>query len=124
MSFQNDIFHNNFSVYTLTTPPIKENLEGSGSSNSLITDISNILFKYDNIKTNIDDYNAQKDLLIKNKNSDFGDNKLDYTNQTKTFYDGTQEDVQVMLLHQYNMYMAGLITTATLIVFAILMARE
>jgi hypothetical protein len=121
MSFQNDLFHNHFSVYASTeNPSVKENFK----EGALTSDIGNILSNYYSISGDIQKYNDKKKNLNDNPNSDFSNNKLDYTNKTKTFYDGTQEDVQVMLVHQYNMYMAGLITTSTLIVFAILLARE
>lgn len=114
-SFKNDIFHNNYSVYV-------ENFQ----EGALSTDLNNILVKYDNINSEINTYNERKAMAmdVKKSKSDFDSDKLDYMNPTKTIYDGAQEDVQLMLVHQYNMYMAGLIATATIIVFAILLARE
>lgn len=120
MSFQN-IFQNHYSVYTpQTTSSSKENFQ----EGALSADLTNILIKYDDIKSEINKYNITKNASINNPNSDFSREKLDYTNQTKTLHDGAQDDLQIMLVNQYNMYMAGLITTATLIVFAVLLARE
>lgn len=130
MSFNNDIFHNHFSVYVSSdelpkSTSSKENFqEGVDPDIPVVTVLNNILGKYDSISGSIVTYNTKKNNAERDPNSDFIIDKLDYTNKTKTFYDGAREDVQVMLVNQYNMYMAGLITTATLIVFAILLARE
>lgn len=121
MSFKNNIFQNNYSVYT---PQLSHSSKENFQEGALSTDLNNILIKYDDIRSEINKYNTTKNASINNPNSDFSSEKLDYTNQTKTLHDGTQDDLQIMLLNQYNMYMAGVITTATLIVFAILLTRE
>lgn len=118
--FNQSIFHNNFSVYT-SEPFVVGN---TISNNVLSGHLSNILTKYDDISTNIILHNSKIAELSRDKKSDFSNNDLDFTNLTRTFNDGAQEDVEIMLVNQYNMYMAGLITTATIIVFAILIARE
>jgi hypothetical protein len=119
-SFNNDIFHNDYSVYVSSESSTK-NIEGYSQ---LYTDISNILIKYDSISGDISTYKTKRIALSNQKNSDFKNRDLEFTNTVKTFQDGAENDVQIMLVHQYNMYIAGLITTATLIVFAILLARE
>jgi hypothetical protein len=128
-SFRKDIFHNDFSVYVSSEPVSLEPSTKSSTKNKegysqLYTDISNILIKYDSINDNIKTYNSKKIELTNQRNSDFKNEDLEFTNTVKTFQDGAEEDVQIMLVHQYNMYIAGLITTSTLILFAILLARE
>ena len=119
--FNQSIFHNNYSVYSEPFEPVF-----GVSYDVLSTNLSNILTRYDDISRNIDVYNnARSNLtnLTTDRRSDFSNNNLDFTRYKKRFNDGAKEDVEIMLVNQYNMYMAGLITTASIIVFAILIAR-
>ena len=108
--FKESIFRNEYSVYE--------------AFDELSPDLSNILTKYRSISGDIINYKTKINEMNKNKNSDFSANLLEYTNPNRTLMDGAQDDVQIMLVNQYNMYMAGLITMSTIIVFAILLARE
>lgn len=116
--FNQSIFHNNYSVYSEPFNPVF-----GVSYDVLSTNLTKILTKYDDISGKIRSYNNTRAELARDPKSDFSNNNLDFTNYKKTFKDGAKDDVEIMLVNQYNMYMAGLITTASIIVFAILIAR-
>jgi len=65
-----------------------------------------------------------RDVMLANDKYDFSGNLLNYNNYRPTLNDARIEDTNTLILQQNSIYILGTLASATLLIFAIMLARE
>jgi hypothetical protein len=90
--------------------------------NSDIT--GNINIAHQQLNQTINPYLNERNKLLRDNNSDYNGNSPLYTEKKPTLADGLQEDLNIMIIKENNLYILGTITLATLLIGIIVVARN
>lgn len=110
--------------------PVRELFVASNPTAVPDISINNVINYLEDISKNLNHYtNVLKPSVFKDPTDSTKDNPDDildkdgYLKFNPTLVEAAKEDTQSMVIHQNSMYIVGLITTATLLITAIMISR-
>lgn len=85
--------------------------------------VNGIDTNYDNLDENITSYENLKDKLNSDTKYDYSGNSFNYNNKNKTLVDGLNDDVNLMLTKENNIFILGSLTVAILVIGTIVLNK-
>jgi len=105
---------------------IQPSIQNTTAYESQLYTINSNYYSLDNSIQTITNKNGTgvRDVMMKDSKYDFSGNVFQYDHPVSTKTDGLLEDIHTMTMYENSIYILGAITSATLLVGAIVMSNE
>lgn len=106
----------------MTTPKPFESFSTYGSFKHQVDSLDHLNSKFIDISANLAKYQEKKTEL--NEYGDFRGDYLEYRDKINTVQGAAKEDIEQMIIQQNNVYIIGMITVTTILISLYLVLRK